>query len=167
MPPVSRLYLDTNIFILLFESGGNESSFLSALIKRRQKTIPSSFVTSELTHSELLVKPFREKNERLMRIYEHWTISNPILEVIPVSRSILNMAALLRADYASIKLPDAIHLATAMNTGCRFVLSADERLKGFYTLNSMLNAESSQEIPSLSILRPGPDILTSLMQEDV
>jgi predicted nucleic acid-binding protein len=49
-------------------------------------------------------------------------------EVQPVSRDVLIEAAGLRAHRASIKLPDAIHIATARMSSCTFFVSDDRRL---------------------------------------
>jgi len=53
--------------------------------------------------------------------------------VVPVSREVLIAAAHLRAD-ANLKLPDAIHVATAQLTGCEQFLTNDTHvptLRGF------------------------------------
>lgn len=50
-----------------------------------------------------------------------------MLEVVPVSRDVLIEAARLRA-VANLRLPDAIHGATATLTGCETFLTNDRRL---------------------------------------
>ena len=49
------------------------------------------------------------------------------LQIIPVSRDILVAAARLRAE-TNMKLPDAIHAATAQFTGCDQFLTNDARV---------------------------------------
>ena len=50
------------------------------------------------------------------------------LQMLPVNRDVLVAAARLRAE-TSIKLPDAIHAATAQITGCSYFLTNDTRVK--------------------------------------
>jgi predicted nucleic acid-binding protein len=50
------------------------------------------------------------------------------LAVVPIERSILIEAAKLRAQL-KLRLPDAIHIATAIATDCPTVLSNDRRLQ--------------------------------------
>ena len=50
------------------------------------------------------------------------------LAMVPVSRTILIDAARLRAN-SGLRLPDAIHVATAVAAGCPIFLSNDRRLK--------------------------------------
>lgn len=47
---------------------------------------------------------------------------------MPVSRSILIEAAKIRSAAGNVRLPDAIHLATAVSTGCDTVLTNDRTL---------------------------------------
>jgi predicted nucleic acid-binding protein len=54
--------------------------------------------------------------------------SGPNLEVIPIGRDILLAASRVRAEFR-MKLPDAIHVATAMSVGCSTLLTNDRRMK--------------------------------------
>lgn len=59
----------------------------------------------------------------------HQALQNSeVLEVVPVSRDVLVEAARLRA-IANFRLPDAIHGATAILTGCETFLTNDRRLR--------------------------------------
>lgn len=122
---VPRLYVDTNIFIRVFE---DQHSGLVTLFDGQAADGFPFLVTSLLTQAELLVKPFREQNEELIHIYENWTTSNPNMSVAPVDAFVLHFAAILRAQYGFLKLPDAIHAATAIGYDCTHFLSADKAL---------------------------------------
>jgi predicted nucleic acid-binding protein len=50
------------------------------------------------------------------------------LAVVPIERSILIEAAKLQAEL-KLRLPDGIHIATAVATDCSTVLSNDRRLQ--------------------------------------
>ncbi len=82
--------------------------------------------------AELLVAPIEARNDELIQLYESWTLPNRHMDVVPVSRSILRNAALLRALNKSLKLPDAIHLASAKAARCAQFLTCERRLNGDY-----------------------------------
>jgi predicted nucleic acid-binding protein len=81
-------------------------------------------VTSELTVAEVLVKPLRDGNATLCDAFERMLRTSGALTMVPVSRSILAHAAAVRAT-SSLKLPDAIHAATAMEQTCTTFLTND------------------------------------------
>ncbi len=63
-----------------------------------------------------------------MQAYEEFLTPSPLLTVLPVERDILVDAARMQA-LLSLRLPDAIHVATALAAGCDVVISNDKRLK--------------------------------------
>ncbi len=69
-------------------------------------------VASEIIVSEVLVLPFRAGDARLRRFYETTLFGSDGMDLLPMTLPILRRAAELRAA-ASLKTPDAIHLATA------------------------------------------------------
>lgn len=131
---MKRLYVDTNIFIRLFEGNDALTDALAELFLIERPDSQPFLATSELTLAEALVKPYRKSDERLIERYESWTISNPYLEVRSVDRKVLWYAAVLRSQYPNLKLPDAIHISTAFGMNCTHFLSADERLSDRYEI---------------------------------
>jgi predicted nucleic acid-binding protein len=140
-----RIYLDTNVFIEAFEGRTRLSDLVKSLLATEPPRTPQRFVTSELTHSELLVKPLEMRRDDLINAYDNWTITNPYLEVVPVFRGVLHDAARIRANNKVLKLPDAIHLATAQGMRCRYFLTNDSRIKGQYGVEIALLTESNVE----------------------
>jgi predicted nucleic acid-binding protein len=127
MIAVDRLYLDTNVFIAMAEGTEDVSRKLYA-IAGAQLPGDRFLFTSELSLAELLVHPIRQRNDALAQLYENWITDGGWLSVGPVDREVLEHAAHVRAQYASTKLPDAIHLSTAIGFGCSHFLTADNRL---------------------------------------
>jgi predicted nucleic acid-binding protein len=123
-----RTYVDTNVFVEAIEKRGRLSDLATALLVATPALIPQRLVTSELTFAELLVRPLRLKQKDYIRTYQDWMISNDYLEVVPVIGSILFGAAMLRSQNNSIKLPDAIHVTTAREKGCRYFLTNDGQI---------------------------------------
>lgn len=87
-----------------------------------------SAFTSELTLAEALTKPLEAGRHDLVEIYEEMLTPSEWLSVWPVERRILIEAATLQAQLG-LRLPDAIHVATAVASGCSALLSNDRRLR--------------------------------------
>ena len=98
-------------------------------------------LTSELTLAECLVKPFADRNAVAVSAYLEFLDGRQNFPVIPVSREILLAAARLRGK-KNVKLPDAIHLATAGAFGCTVFLSNDRRLRSVDDLRILAWSQS-------------------------
>lgn len=133
MKAFDRLYLDTNVFILLAEGAHSpELNLLQDLVRvvGRKTTGKPFLYTSEFTLAELLVRPLKsDDGGDLVTIYEDWFAPNTAwMEIGQVDRKVLVDAAWIRAHYASVKMPDALHLSTALQFGCSHFLTADKKL---------------------------------------
>jgi predicted nucleic acid-binding protein len=120
-----RVYVDSNVLIALLEptipEAGGLATFLSALADKH------SILTSEITLGEVLVAPLRVGDRELVETYMDLPEPGGPIEVVPVNQRIVLEAAALRAR-SSMRLPDAIHVATASIAGCSAFLSLDKRL---------------------------------------
>lgn len=121
-----RVYLDTNVFIYALEGYADFVDDLTELFASIDAGNIRA-VTSELTLAEVLVRPLIDGNIERQTTYQQALQSSEVLEVVPVSRDVLIEAARLRA-IANLRLPDAIHGATATLTGCETFLTNDRRL---------------------------------------
>lgn len=122
-----RLYLDTNILIHLVEGMAGVRDELQLLATALDDGKLWA-VTSELTFAEALVKPLRDGNERQVAAYRARLSDGRGLAMTPVSRSVLERAARLRADSGGT-LADSIHVAAAELSGCAAFLSENLRIK--------------------------------------
>lgn len=163
MQGVSRIYLDTNIFIIAFERRDKTSDILSQLFVAGDGYAEPRFVTSELTLSELLVTPYRQNDDSLIDTYEGLILTNSWLEVLPIVAPTLRYAAVLRSQYGSLKLPDAIHLSTAIGANCSHFLTDDRGIKGEYQLTHRRYGQIS-EVRPLTVLRPDEPTLAALQR---
>lgn len=159
-----RLYLDANIFIYAFENDDVVAKKLLELISLNSAAKPPFLVTSELALAELLVDPFRKNNERLIEIYDNLTIGNAFIMIGAVSRDVLWHAALLRAQHISLRLPDAVHISTALHFGCTHFLTADMRLKETYSIAPNRHVTSGLTAQILTA-RPVVPMLDQLISE--
>jgi len=164
MGVADRLYVDANVFIRLFEGNDALAVALGRLFLTERQSAFLRLATSELTLAELLVLPYRERNDRLIDLYDNWTISNAYLEVGPIDRSVLWYAAVLRAQYRSLKTPDAIHVSTAIGMGCRQFLTGDERLSDKYELVHSRYGITRGPV-SIDIVRPDLKVVEKLVGE--
>lgn len=117
-----RIYLDTNIFIAALQGSGDSAGFAREAL-RLLSTNPIVGATSEITLAEMLVKDnpvTRRMVERLIR--------GRLVTLYQVTRDILLESATLRRTIRH-KLPDAIHIATALGLQCKYILSFDKDMK--------------------------------------
>lgn len=123
-----RVYLDTNVFVRGFEGEGAVSEALRRLLAAANDG-RRFLLTSQLSLAETVQKPFTDGNDRLVDIYTGWLRDGTTsLEVAPNTADVLFEAAVLRSEYRALKLPDAIHVATALATGAHVMISDDKRL---------------------------------------
>lgn len=135
MTPHNRLYLDTNAIIAVVEHGNALSKGQRQIIEDIQASLVSA-TTSEITLMECLVKPLMDRDSQLVRRYLHFLNGAPPLPLASVDRAVLLRAAQARADLGT-KLPDAVHFATAMLSGCTHFVSNDARLLRDWTGEAM------------------------------
>jgi predicted nucleic acid-binding protein len=76
----------------------------------------------------LLVKPIKDENQEAIEQYKKHIQTSDFLKVKPVSREILINSASLR-NQLGLKLPDAIHMATAINQDCKTFVTNDQKLR--------------------------------------
>jgi predicted nucleic acid-binding protein len=130
-----RLYIDANVFIFAAES---HPTFAPAAQEILSKLGQGNMVgiTSELTLAELLVVPLRQGNRQAIETYKGMLGQSSAIRMVPITRSILREAPVIRAKSGQ-KLPDAIHLATALNAKCTVIVSQDQTLRAPLTLRQM------------------------------
>ena len=94
--------------------------------------------TSELSLAECLVRPYSEKNARRQEVFDRTLTGSDTFKVIPVYRQLLKNAAFLRANYPALRLPEAIHLATALSNHGAVFLTNDVRFKPISELRFLI-----------------------------
>lgn len=128
------VYVDANPFIYFVDGEPDIAEpvrSIFGLLKRR----PGLAATSELTLAEVLPKARSPMHHRNFLELIVWS---KVFDLVPVDRNLL----LETADYRRVvsrtdidgrrimpKLPDAIHVVSAIRRKCRAILSNDTRLK--------------------------------------
>ncbi len=123
-----RTYLDANVFIYSVEGSAMFADVLPPLLAAIAEGVQPA-VTSELTLAEVLVHPFRDGDSDRERSFMRTIRTHGGLTTVPVTRTILVEASQLRAAAPTLKLPDAIHAATARLHGCEVLLTNDARVR--------------------------------------
>jgi predicted nucleic acid-binding protein len=123
------VYLDSNSFIYLIEGDHVVANRLRPLFERLRSQ-PGIAATSELTLAEVLPKARPDTR----RGYLNLIVWSNFLRLEPITREILidtadyrRTSARTLSDGRTImpKLPDAIHIVTAIRIRCRAIVSAD------------------------------------------
>lgn len=123
-----QIYLDSNVIIYAFETA--DPAMLREL-RALFADIASGATrsrTSLITRAEVLVKPLRDRQDDLVRAYREFLSGTGDIAVQPIDAGIVDRAAELRARHRALRLPDALHLATAVLCECAYFLTSDARL---------------------------------------
>ncbi|MGI8469336.1 MAG: type II toxin-antitoxin system VapC family toxin [Pyrinomonadaceae bacterium] len=118
---MSRIYLDACIIIYIVEKHPVYSNRIENLMNVLSS---AAFCYSPPAWLECLVMPFRTKDLQLQKLYEAFFDAQKILEM---PQAVFDEAAQLRADFTSLKTPDALHLA-AVYYNCGEFWTNDNRL---------------------------------------
>lgn len=128
-----RVYVDTNVFIYFLE---RNVDFFPLAVPIIQAILAKEFLgfTGEITVAEALVQPYRARNAVLVAETRGFFETSDFLTVLSHDRAIWDLAAQMRAAYR-LKLPDAVHLATALQAACRFFITNDKAMRSTGSLS--------------------------------
>ncbi len=122
----SRLYLDANVFIYAVELYDPYAEAVSSLFRA---LVDGSVycVTSQITLAEVLPGPRRAGRAEVEEVYRQLIRSQDGLEVTPVSEEVLIRSVEVRCT-SSLRLVDAIHVATAALCDCDAIVTNDRQI---------------------------------------
>jgi predicted nucleic acid-binding protein len=121
------IFLDSAPLIYFIEDVTPYTAALTGLFAAHDRN-ELTLVASALTYLEVLVVPIRMSRWDLVDKYTREITEVSGIQIVELNRSISYKAAELRAKYR-IKTPDAIQIATALETKANFFLTNDFRLK--------------------------------------
>ena len=155
----TSVYLDTNVIITIMEAPPSDEAGLQDFWKAPSTKTRISFHASELALAELLVVPYRNGDRSLVEDYLRLFSDRQALAVHAATRAILDVAAVIRSR-RKMKLPDAIHLATACVTNCSHLITFDA---GIANLDAELHPFLDDiQLAPVKIVRPSPAVLSEL-----
>ena len=119
--------LDTNIFILAYNRQTSKDENTQELLDKILNSGDQIFI-SVIVFEEFLVKIYKQGLEKNLADYENFLTAEGLITVVDVTRQIARVAAKIRAEYPSLRAPDAIHIASAIESGAKIFYTADKRL---------------------------------------
>ena len=122
-----RVYVDSNICIYLVEGAEPFASLAErAFAFAAENGIP--LTSSEITLAECLYGVFKTGNLHLEPLYRRMFAPGGLIAPAAADHAVLDQAARLGGT-SGLKLLDAIHLATAQQSGCDSYLTNDKRFR--------------------------------------
>lgn len=119
-----KIAIDSNVFIYYLEDDGAlgqaAEELLNLVVANKDTGVASELVYLEML-SDTDITP-----SQLSKIEEFLSSSTVVFGV--VNKSVLLYAAKLRRKHSTLKAPDAIHLATAINSKCDVFVTNDKKL---------------------------------------
>ncbi|MFM9885619.1 MAG: type II toxin-antitoxin system VapC family toxin [Burkholderiales bacterium] len=128
--------LDTSVWIYHFEGSTTYGRTADAILEAVSGGRVAA-VASELVLLELLVAPLKKGAQDAADEIEMTLLHFPNLQLAPVTRDVLLRAAEIRALYG-LRTPDAIMVATAVESGATLVVTNDDAWRKVRELKVML-----------------------------
>jgi predicted nucleic acid-binding protein len=120
-----RILLDSCIWIYYLEDHPRYAAPIEILLRDSQRR-NTHLLSSELSLLEIATGPLRFGKRKIAAEYQLYLDSYPGLQLLPISRPILEHASHLRARFG-FKTPDAIILATGLEHGATLVVTNDQK----------------------------------------
>jgi predicted nucleic acid-binding protein len=125
---LNRLYVDANIFIYFVEGDGAERETVTALFVEAAEW-DVQLVTGEISIAECLRGALKHGDEAAASAYRHLLSNSDITELVTADPVLYEYAALAGYTF-SLKLIDAIHVASAVIGDCDGLLTNDKGIRG-------------------------------------
>lgn len=122
-----RIAFDTSFLIPLLEDEKEKENKITRLLRLLERK-PLILITSTVTLLEVLVRPYQQRDMETVNRYYGYFNRTDLVTLFPVTNQIADRAAEIRALYG-YKTPDAIQLATALETKCSLFLTQDHAFK--------------------------------------
>ena len=135
----TRVYVDTSPFIFYVEAVPPYVSELTPLFDAFDAGTLDG-VTGEITLAECLVKPLKDGNVALESAFQLAVQDKAHFQVYPIDRALWIEAARIRSK-SKLKLPDAVHLATAEQAGCTTFVTNDTDFRGATSMKVVVLSE--------------------------
>jgi predicted nucleic acid-binding protein len=120
---VARVALDADV-VIAFLNADDDQHQRAVDVLRPVFAAGDQICVPASVYAEVMVRPVQRGNDRLVDDF----LEVARAEVVPIDRGIARDAARLRARHRSLRLPDALSLATARMLGAE-LLTLDRRLR--------------------------------------
>jgi predicted nucleic acid-binding protein len=133
---VTRLYIEAAPLIYYVEEHPKYVDRMESIIALVEDK-PIDVFSSVISLTEVLNQPIQKGRHDLEQAYRDILLANDRFHLFPVTQAIAESAAHLRARY-NLRTPDALHIATALDSLCNAFLTNDNGLKRITTINVLL-----------------------------
>ncbi len=120
---MARVALDADIVIAFLDHGDNQHAAAVAELRPRLAAGDELLVAATV-YAETIIRPLQQGTDATVDEF----LDSASIAVIPIDRAIARRAAALRAEHLSLRLPDAMSLATAISTDST-LLTLDKKLQ--------------------------------------
>ena len=132
LPGRGRVTVDTAPIVYMLEDHPELAPRYAAFFERAQAS-HYELTISTITLAEVLTGPMRAGNETLARRYRDALTKPPVWRVVDVTAAIAERAARIRSR-SRLRLPDAIQMATALETSSVALVTRDRDFAGLEAL---------------------------------
>ena len=120
---MARVALDADIVIAFLDSGDDQHDAAVAELRPRLAA-GDQLLIGATVYAETIVRPLQQGTDATVDEF----LDSAGIAVDPIDRIVARRAAALRAEHPSLRLPDAMSLATAITTGST-LLTLDKKLR--------------------------------------
>ncbi len=136
---LNRLFLDSAPVIYYIDANPEYLSVMDSIFDRLNlEQIRAA--TSPVTLAECLVLPIRQNDSEKQQVFIDILTSIETADFIKTDTAIAQSAAEIRVRY-NLKLPDALQIATAIESNCEAFLTNDAQLKRVMELRVLVISE--------------------------
>jgi len=119
---VARVALDADVVIAFLDPGDDQHAAAIAELRPRLAAGDELLVAATV-YAETIVRPLQQGTDATVDQF----LDAAGISIVPIDRAIARRAALLRGEHQSLRLPDAMSLATAIVTNSA-LLTLDKKL---------------------------------------
>ena len=122
-----RVYIDTNIFIYFLDG---QEPFLSMVYPFLEALINGEIIgyTGDAVIAETMVQPYKLGNIAMIEQFKAFFAQDDFLTILPHDDKAFDLAAKLSGT-KGMKLVDSLHMATALQAGCDYLITHDKGIK--------------------------------------
>ena len=115
---MARVALDADIVIAFLDPGDDRHATAVAELRPRLAA-GDELLVGATVYAETIIRPLQQGTDATVEEF----LDSANIAVIQIDRAIARRAATLRAEHASLRLPDAMSLATAIMTMTRIIIN--------------------------------------------
>lgn len=122
-----RVYIDTNIFIYFLDG---QEPFLTMVYPFLEALINGEIIgyTGDAVIAETMVQPYKLGNIAMIEQFKAFFAQDDFLTILPHDDKAFDLAAKLSGT-KGMKLVDSLHMATALQAGCDYLITHDKGIK--------------------------------------